>query len=128
VINVSMVSGDASAVLIKSLFSTMGLPFSRVSSIMIQPAFVVFIQVHRPPERKDDWWASYQPITKSHKVFSIAADESSGQRGSFRKVAQGRRTISRHILVGAPESGNRDRSNAKENDHVIGCPEQYFCD
>jgi hypothetical protein len=33
-IKVSMVSGEASAVLIKSLFSTMGAPFSLVSSII----------------------------------------------------------------------------------------------
>jgi hypothetical protein len=38
-----MVSGEASAVLIKSLFSTMGLPLSRVSSIMEVDSFSGFI-------------------------------------------------------------------------------------
>jgi hypothetical protein len=33
-ISVSMVSGEASAVLIRSLFNNMGLPLRRVSSIM----------------------------------------------------------------------------------------------
>jgi hypothetical protein len=37
---VSIVSGDDSAVLIKSLFSIIGLPFSLVSSIMNESSFV----------------------------------------------------------------------------------------
>jgi hypothetical protein len=35
-ISVSMVSGDASAVLIRSLLSTIGVPLSRVSSIIAE--------------------------------------------------------------------------------------------
>jgi hypothetical protein len=38
-----MVSGDASAVFIKSLFSTIGAPLSRVSSIIAPNSFVVVI-------------------------------------------------------------------------------------
>jgi hypothetical protein len=38
-----MVSGEASAVLIKSLFSTMGAPLSRVSSIIANYSFAAFI-------------------------------------------------------------------------------------
>jgi hypothetical protein len=41
VMRVSMVSGEASAVLIKSLFSTMGLPLSLVSSIILASFEVV---------------------------------------------------------------------------------------
>ena len=87
-----MVSGEASAVLIRSLFNKMGLPLRRVSSIK---AGLLLSGGPRHPYRqrnggKCDWCRGLLGLLKKlGKVHQTVADEASEQRGSYSKVNRG---------------------------------------